>query len=384
MENSFNMKTLDTQALKNLADSLSGGGGSAHILGVADISRFSEAPERMHPRNIFPECKSVIAIVQPIPRSTYRGITEGTYWPNYTYYSYNRLNTLFRPMVTYEIARFIEDHGFEAVPVYPGVAETYPNVPQPLVAGRPLPDIEINVRIAAVACGLGEIGWSKVFLHPVYGPRVRIGVILTDAVLAPDPLLPPGALCKRCMKCVPDCPGAAIPKPGEKPPVKIKIGDQEYEWGDVHMGRCTATHHGLNWRASPFMRRYFSGFDFDVTKTAISESLAYRIGYTFATAEWGREDGGEFPLNHLNPYERQILQHTSYFAICGAKGCIRACAEFQEKTKNITQHTFNTPIFPGPKWSLPPPAEDTTGGIVEKDLHRERFQDPDRNAGEWK
>jgi hypothetical protein len=52
---------------------------------------------------------------------TYRGITEGTYWPNYTYYSYNRLNNLFRPRITYALSCFIEDHGWEAVPLYPAV-----------------------------------------------------------------------------------------------------------------------------------------------------------------------------------------------------------------------------------------------------------------------
>ena len=93
---------LTSQMLKELAGKLSAGNSGAEILGVAPIERFAEAPERMHPKNIFPDCKSVISIVQPIPRSTYRGITEGTYWPNYTYYSYNRLNTLFRPKVTYE------------------------------------------------------------------------------------------------------------------------------------------------------------------------------------------------------------------------------------------------------------------------------------------
>lgn len=144
-------KKLTSEMLKELARKIGAGGGGVDILGVANIERFSGAPERMHPKNIFPDCKSVISIVQPIPRSTYRGITEGTYWNNYTFYSYNRLNTLFRPMVTHEIATFIEDHGFEAVPVYPGVPESYPENPNPVAPGRPVPDVQINVRIAGVA-----------------------------------------------------------------------------------------------------------------------------------------------------------------------------------------------------------------------------------------
>lgn len=378
----MNNPKLTSRMLKKLANRLGAGGGGVEVLGVAGIERFAEAPERMHPKNIFPDCRSVISIIQPIPRSTYRGITEGTYWPNYTYYSYNRLNTLFRPMLTYEVARMIEDHGYEAVPVYPGVPETYPNHPAPVAPGRPVPDVQINVRIAALACGLGEIGWSKVFLHPVFGPRVRIGTILTDAKLEPDPLMKPGTLCKRCMKCVKDCPGCAIPGKGELPTVKIHIDGQEYEWADVHMGRCTATHHGINYKASPFLKRFLPGFNLDITRTTMSEETAYKIGYTLAGGDWRRENP-EFPGRYVIPYYRQILAHTGYFAVCGAKGCIRSCMEFQEKTKNIGQCDFHTPVYPGEKWELPPPEADETGGIVEKKKLRELYQEPDTDAGCW-
>lgn len=374
---------LTSRMLKDLAKKLGAGGGGIEVVGVANIERFANAPERMHPKNIFPDCKSVISIVQPIPRSTYRGITEGTYWANYTFYSYNRLNTLFRPMVTYELARMIEDNGYEAVPVYPGVPESFAQeTAQPVAPDRPAPDININVRIAGVACGLGEIGWSKVFIHPVYGPRIRLGTILTDAVLEPDPLIKPKTLCKRCMKCVPDCPGNAIPKKGDRPSIKIKIDDQEYEWGDVHMGRCTATHHGINYKASPFLKKYFPGFNLDITKTEMSEALAYKIGYPWAYGSWGTS--AEFPVRAINPYYNQIINHTGYFAVCGAKGCIRACMEYQEKAKNIGQCEFKTPVFPGPKWELPPPEKDETGGIVEKKALAELFQDPDPDAGSWR
>ena len=180
-------KKLTSQDIKDFVNSLGAGGGGVNVVGIANIERFRNAPERMHPRNIFPDCRSVITILQPIPRSTYRGITEGTHWPNYTYYSYNRLNELFRPMISDRLTCFLEDYGYEAVPVYPGGPEIYRPDPDP-VPGRPAPDINLNVRIAGVACGLGEIGWSKVFIHPEFGPRVRLGTILTDAELEPDDL----------------------------------------------------------------------------------------------------------------------------------------------------------------------------------------------------
>jgi ferredoxin len=349
-------------------------------IGIANIERFRDAPRRMHPRNIFPDCRSVITIVQPIPRGTYRGITEGTHWANYTFYAYNRLNTLFRPAVTYATACFIEDHGWEAVPVYPGVPETGPGDRPPVAPDRPAPDINLNVRIAGVACGAGEIGWSKVFLTRKFGPRVRLGTILTDAELEPDPLLEPGTLCNRCMRCARDCPGNAIPKPGDRPPIRIQIEDKTYEWGDVHMGRCTLTHHGLNREASPFLARDVPGFDLNVQQSNLSEETAYKLAYSLGHAGWRASP--EFPGKAVVGYYKQILEHTGYFAICGAKGCIRSCMASLEKRRAVDQSEFPTPVFPRPPWRLPPADQDACGGIAEGRFPQEYLQ-PDLQAGAW-
>lgn len=346
-------------------------------LGVANIERFDNAPRMMHPKNIFPECKSVISIVAPIPRGTYRGITEGTHWSNYTYYSYNRLNTLFRPMITYEAACLLEDEGHEAVAIYPGVPERPGNRPA-VAPDRPAPEVNLNVRIAGVACGLGEMGWSKVFIHPKWGPRVRLGTILTDVEIEPDPMIKPGTLCNRCMRCVKDCPGGAIPKPGERPPIQIKIDDTVYEWGDVHMGRCTLTHHGLNYEASPFLKKALPGANLDVRNSDVSEEVAYRMTYTLALGKWSPNP--EIPTDAIMPYYRQIMDHVGYFAICGAKGCIRACMDVQERCKNIEQCNFPTKVFPRKPWQLPKPEEDSTGGIAEGKFPV-LFNDPDPHAG---
>ena len=370
------MKTLTSDMVKEAA--LRAGAGA---VGVANIERFDGAPRLMHPKNIFPDCRSVITIAQPIPRGTYRGITEGTHWANYTFYAYNRLNTIFRPIVTFETACFIEDHGYEAVPVYPGGPEAG-GVGAPVAPGRPPPDININVRIAGIACGVGEIGWSKVFLTKKFGPRVRLGTILTDAELEPDPLLDPGTLCNRCMRCVKDCPGGAIPKPGERPSIKIRIEDKTYEWGDVHMGRCTLTHHGLNWEISPFLKKDAPGLDLCVRKTNMSEETAYKLTYPIAQSNWRQTV--EFPdaSSSVISYYRQILQHVGYFAVCGARGCIRSCMDSMEKRRGVEQSDFKTPVYPRKMWKLAPPSEDCCGGVAEGKFP-DMFNKPDSRAGMW-
>ena len=61
----------------------------------------------------------------------------------------------------------------------------------PLREGGVPRDVHLAIRIAGVAAGVGEIGWSKVFLTKQFGPRQRLAAILTDLELEPDPLVEP-------------------------------------------------------------------------------------------------------------------------------------------------------------------------------------------------
>ena len=84
---------LTKEEIKNFA--LSAG---LDLVGVANIERFENAPEDMHPSTIFPEARSVIVVGKRILRGGWQGSEEGTYWPSYTYFDYHGLlNTLFIP-----------------------------------------------------------------------------------------------------------------------------------------------------------------------------------------------------------------------------------------------------------------------------------------------
>jgi epoxyqueuosine reductase QueG len=148
------------------------------LIGFANIERFKDAPKRMSPASIFPEAKTIIVVGKRIVRGAWRGIEEGTYWPNYTYFGYHgMLNTHFIHLPLYETVCFIENAGFEAVPYYPGPPETQP-VCRPLRKGGAAPDVHLSIRIAGTAAGIGEMGWSKVFLTKEYGPRQRLNRVL--------------------------------------------------------------------------------------------------------------------------------------------------------------------------------------------------------------
>ena len=366
---------LTSQMIKDKAKEL-----GIDAIAIGNIERFRGAPTLMSPLTYFPEAKSVIAVAMRIPRGTYRGIEEGTHWHNYTFYSYARLNSFFRPRLSYELARFIEDHGWEAVPHYPAVPEGNGVMRKPVAEGKVPPDVVCSVRVIAAGCGLGEIGFSKVFLTKKFGPRVRIGLIFTDCVLEPDPIIETGEICLHCGACARECPGNAIPSvKDEKKRLTVDFGETKVWYGDVRMGRCTLTHHGMNNECSPFLKKEFPGMAFDVRTSEMTEEEAYILCYTMAGAHWARKPENTSAIGYYD----YIKSHTGYFAICGARGCIRACMNVLEKAGR-TENRFHNPFYRKESWLLPNKPTAIAEGV---NPYREAVldeMDPSLRKGEYK
>jgi ferredoxin len=325
------------------------------LCGVANIERFKDAPRDMSPVSVFPEAKSVIVVGKRILRGSWRGIEEGSYWPTYTYFGYHgMLNTQFIHAPMYETACFIEDSGYEAVPMYSGVttADVSP-LGQPLREGGVIPDVNLSIRIAGVAAGLGEIGWAKVFMTKTFGPRVRLACILTDLDLEPDPLVPPGTLCDRCMQCVKGCSACAIPHRKEQKTIKIRIENHTYEWADVHMGRCTLSYHGGDSMNSPFIHRDFPGWNVDVTKQNMDQEAAYKFAWTLSQGAWRRSQ--EYPSGWIIEGHHCLLQwgEAGSYGVEGSRGCMRSCFNHLEKKGAIGQTFHNGEFIKRERWLLP-------------------------------
>ena len=323
------------------------------LVGIANIERFEGAPPRMHPARIMPAARSVIVVARRILRGNWRGIEEGTYWPTYTYFGYHGLlNSFFLTRPVYETACFIEDFGWEAAPYYPGVPEAQ-SPPAPVRPGEVAPDVHLAIRIAGVAAGLGEIGWAKVFLTRKFGPRVRLHAIITDAPLAPDPLVEPGSLCDRCMACVKGCSCEAIPHVRDGKTVSIRIEDKTYTWGDVHMGRCTLSYHGGDPRMSPFIHKTFPGYEFDVSRQDVSEEMAYKMCWPFSTGSWRAtpEDPSGYVIEGHAMLQR--WGGDGSYGIEGSRGCMRSCFNHLEKKGTIEQTFHNGEFIKRPRWLLP-------------------------------
>ena len=324
------------------------------LFGVANIERFKEAPKSMHPSSIFPEARSVIVVGRRCVRGGWRGIEEGTYWPSYTHFNYHGLlNSFFIPLPLYETASFIEDFGYEAVPYYPGA---------PGIEGH---GVQLSIRLAGVAAGVGEMGWSKIFMTSKFGPRQRLAAIITDLELQPDPLIEPNSICNLCMACVKGCPGA-IPHIKEKRVVEVHIEDKTYRWADVDMGKCTLAYHGGDPRMSPFLPKAFPGLDFDVEKQDVSEEAAYRYCWPVSLGTMWLTTP-EFPDRYCVPGHGYLQKWggAGSFGVGGSKGCMRSCFNQLEKENRVEQVFKGGPFIKRPRWMLDTRGNPTTENCPE-------------------
>jgi len=300
----------------------------ADAVGIGNIERWKAAPLQMDPKQIMPECKSIIGLVFRVMRGSLRGIEEGTFFSNYSSMGYGGITYLFMPMVVMNLARMIEDAGYEAIPMghqsdWRGIdneGDLRRGYSVPVRPGRAAPDIMLHLRIGAFLCGLGEIGFSKMFLSPQFGPRNRVGLMLTDLELEPDPIYNGPPLCNRCMACVANCPGKAIKKDKL---VKTAAGGVELEWSDIDCEAC---------------------------------DVAFRGGRSIESGEEGfyTEEmyGNKITASKYSPFVKKPsnLYNTGQ-AVCGGRGCVRACMVSLENRDALT-NKFVTKFRREPLWTV--------------------------------
>lgn len=302
----------------------------ADIVGIGSIDRWHTAPIQMDPKQIMPNAKSIIALGFRVMRGSLRGVEEGTYFSNYSAMGYGGITYLYMPMTVINLSKMIEDEGYEAVPMghqsdwraIDNLGYMQENFSRPVAPGKAAPDVMINLRIAGFLCGLGEIGYSKMLLTPEFGPRVRVGIIITDMELEPDPIMEPGTLCNRCMACVRECPGGCIPADRT---VKENVGGYELEWADVDMDKCDWIFQGAEKCEDGEKGDYFK----DTKKRT-----------------------GNYKPSSISPFNTAPRNlYNSGKAICGAKGCTRACMISLEK-RGVLKNKFHSPFRTQKPWSV--------------------------------
>ena len=162
----------------------------AFSLGVCDIG-FAQCTPPEEYKNL----KNSISIVIKLSDSIIDAIDSA---PTHTYFHHYRTVNALIDHILLRIGIMLGQNGFHYVPVAAS---------QSIGGTQGL----LSHKMQAVKSGLGSIGKNALFLSNKFGPRVRLGTLLTDCDLSEGfSDLPYQNICTDCNICVNSCPAMAL------------------------------------------------------------------------------------------------------------------------------------------------------------------------------
>ena len=215
-------------------------------VGIASADALQHEPEDHRPEDFLPGAKTVISLGIKIGSGVQLANKLAHRFPHlrhaifpYLWQGFGLPSLHFVDRTSVLIMRLLEREGYLAVPTM--CASTF--------------DIRSTVTEfsnihAAVAAGIGDLGWCDLVMTPDTGPRARFGAIITTADLEPDPMYDGPQLCDpdRCEKVVREavtcstvCPTKAIGPEEEE----VIIGDRTFRVAKIDQWRCTWGSMGL-------------------------------------------------------------------------------------------------------------------------------------------
>lgn len=215
----------------------------AALVGIASRERLTGAPPSVDPSYVLPATRSVITVAIPLDRKLIRDFLSKKDWLAHGADRKRIYQTLYN--ITDGLADFLRGKGFEARGI--DANNTYrpePGGTDAINRVKMVPDF--SHRYAAVAAGLGDLGWSGNLVTPRFGAAVYLTSVLTSAELEPDPLLEANP-CDKCKLCTTVCPVEML-SPRVTDSVTI-AGRQHAHAKKGNNARCVigcGGYHGLN------------------------------------------------------------------------------------------------------------------------------------------
>jgi len=172
----------------------------ADLVGIASSDSKYLKYNKASMKAILPDIKSLVVIAKRLNDDAIssRNIKISQYDSICTYQELDS--------IMHRVAWHLRNEGYRAVSIPPNMPIDFGPEKRGMYG-------EVNQKCAAVAAGLGNIGISRLFLSPEFGPSLRMGSILTNADLKPDEPLGE-RVCTKCMECVKKCPAGAIGEDG--------------------------------------------------------------------------------------------------------------------------------------------------------------------------
>lgn len=229
------------------------------MVGIASAQTLAGEPGGHRPGDLLPGAKSVVVFGRRLAdgavAADFRALEEKQMSAQSSYAAYaSDLAPNFLIMnATNDIAAYIEDtYHAVAMPLPFNVQQNmiWDKVPAPLFADPYGQGMPLDIFKAAMAAGLGEIGWSNRFLTAEYGPRQMVSAVITTLDLDCDPPYNGPALCdpEKCGVCSKVCPTCAISATEKK---TVSVEGKSVEVSDLKVNSCIV--------ASMAMRKQFGG-----------------------------------------------------------------------------------------------------------------------------
>ena len=185
--------------LKSLAVSL-----GADLVGLTTRGILADGPPSSDPCYLLPSANSVISFALSLDPDIARDFMSKKKWRPHCDNRKAIARKLY--MIGDTLAEELRSAGYEAVNV--DLNNNYrPEEDATDVTEMTAFHPEFSHRYAALAAGIGRLGWSGNLLTKEYGALVELGSVLTSATLAPDTPIPDeDHPCDRCKMCSLVCP----------------------------------------------------------------------------------------------------------------------------------------------------------------------------------
>ena len=229
-------------------------GSDMDYVGICPASALDNEPAGRRPTDLLPGAKSVVVfgrrLISGSVQSKFRAFEDGTFGATSSYSAHSFVLAINHLCMkeTYDIAQYLEkSFGCFAMPLTNNVLQAVqpegnyvPFFANPNKSGLP-----IDIYKAAVAAGLGEMGWNHRVITPDAGPRVYLCAIVTD--LEFDEYDKPYAgerLCdpKKCGRCAEVCPAHAL---SADKGCAWSAGEVSTEVGELEVNACAVACFGF-------------------------------------------------------------------------------------------------------------------------------------------
>lgn len=235
-------------------------GSDMDYVGVCRSSVLESEPRGHRPSDLLPNAKSIVVfgrkLISGSVQAKFRQIEDRTANVTGSYSAHSFVLSLNQLCAkeTYEIAQYLENtFGCFAMPLTNNVLQAVqpegsyaPFFADPYKAGLP-----IDFYKAAVAAGIGEMGWNHRVITPDCGPRVYLCAIVTslefeeyDEPYSGERLCDP----EKCGVCAEKCPVGAL-DPTES--VEWTAGETRCRVGKLNVNGCSAACFGFLRETNP-------------------------------------------------------------------------------------------------------------------------------------